>query len=69
MNGGRTCEDEVAEPGASVVVDAELDPGDPAEPGGDVGPDAGQRLRDQRRYPPVQYFERLLLVPAAVNEN
>lgn len=49
----------VPELGAPVMIDAELDPGDPKEPRGDVGPDARQSLRYQRRYPAVKNLEWL----------
>lgn len=46
-----------------MVVDAELNPGHPAEPGGDVRPDAGQRLRHHGRHPAVEHLERLPSIP------
>lgn len=59
MEGVGLGEDEIAEAGAAVVVDAELDPGDAAEPRRHVRPHAREPLRYQRRDPPVEHLERL----------
>ncbi|RWV81322.1 hypothetical protein GW17_00057272 [Ensete ventricosum] len=56
-------EDAVADAGAAVVVDAELDPRHPPVPGRDVRPDARQRLRYQSRYAAVEHLERLPPLP------
>lgn len=63
VDGGSLAEDEIANSGAPVVVDAELDPGDPPEPRRHVRSNARQPLRYQRRHPAVQHLERLRSIP------
>lgn len=52
--------DQVSHVGGLQVVDAQLNSRHPLEAGSEVRPNARQRLRYQRRHPPVHHLERLL---------